>query len=58
MLFFIIKILNELWNTPNNFRFDFFHEQSRLDEILNSHYQEGGGENILHNLIMINFGKL
>lgn len=41
--------LRELWNNPNNFRFDFFHEQSRLDEILIGHYREHGGENILHN---------
>lgn len=44
------NILKELWNNPNNYRFDFFHEQSRLDEILNHHYHEIGGENILNNL--------
>jgi len=44
-----LTILKTLWETPNNFRFDFFHEQSRLDEILTGHYHEFGGENILNN---------
>jgi hypothetical protein len=44
------SILKTLWETPNNFRFDFFHEQSRLDEILADHYLELGGENILNNI--------
>lgn len=45
------KVLKELWDKPNNFRFDFFHEQSRLDEILAGHYQGQGGENLLNNLV-------
>jgi hypothetical protein len=42
------NILNELWNNPNNFRFDFFHEQSRLDELLKFNFEMVGGENILN----------
>lgn len=42
-----LNTLNTLWNTPNNFKTDFFHEQSRLDEILLEKYSLEGGENIL-----------
>lgn len=42
-----INTLNTLWDKPNNFKLDFFHEQSRLDEILFEKYSLGGGENIL-----------
>ena len=41
------SILNLLWNEPKQFRFEFFHEQSRLDEILYDNFTFGGGENIL-----------
>ena len=40
--------LNELWNNPKEFRFDFFHEQTRLDEILRPNFEMVGGENILN----------
>lgn len=40
--------LNELWNNPKEYRFDFFHEQTRLDEILKSNFELEGGENILN----------
>lgn len=42
------EILNLLWDHPKNFKLDFFHEQSRLDEILHSKYELSGGENILN----------
>jgi len=41
------EILDNLWKNPNNFRFDFFHEQSRLDELLSDFYAIEGGKNIL-----------
>ena len=40
--------LNELWNNPKEYRFDFFHEQTRLDEILKTKFELDGGDNILH----------
>jgi hypothetical protein len=40
--------LNELWNNPKEFRFEFFHEQTRLDEILRPNFEMVGGENILN----------
>jgi len=43
-----MDILNKLWFEPNNFRFDFFHEQSRLDELLKSNFEVFGGDNILN----------
>lgn len=43
--------LNELWNNPKEFRFEFFHEQTRLDEILKPNFQLCGGENILNNTV-------
>lgn len=42
------KILNELWEKPNQFRFDFFHEQSRLDELIYQKFTLNGGQNILN----------
>ena len=42
------NILNLLWNEPKQFRFEFFHEQSRLDEILYDNFTFDGGENILN----------
>jgi hypothetical protein len=43
-----MDILNKLWFEPNNFKFDFFHEQSRLDELLKSNFEVFGGDNILN----------
>ena len=40
--------LNELWDNPKEFRFEFFHEQTRLDEILRPKFEIIGGENILN----------
>lgn len=40
------QTLNELWEDPQRFRFDFFHEQSRLDEMLEEFYLLDGGEQI------------
>ena len=45
------NLLDELWEKPNSYRFQFFHEQSRLDELLHENYSLIGGENILHKLI-------
>jgi hypothetical protein len=45
------NLLNELWNQPNNYRFDFFHEQSRLDELLVDYFKMEGGESILNKTI-------
>ena len=42
------NILNLLWDEPKQFRFEFFHEQSRLDEILYENFKFVGGENILN----------
>ena len=45
------NILDLLWNEPKQFRFEFFHEQSRLDEILYNNFTFDGGENILNKTI-------
>lgn len=42
------NILNELWNNPKQFKFEFFHEQSRLDELIYENFKLDGGENILN----------
>ena len=42
------KTLDLLWNDPNQFRFEFFHEQTRLDEILGVNFEMEGGEKILN----------
>jgi hypothetical protein len=42
------NILNLLWCEPKQFRFEFFHEQSRLDELLYDNFKIDGGENILN----------
>jgi hypothetical protein len=42
------NILNLLWDEPKQFRFEFFHEQSRLDELLYDNFTFNGGENILN----------
>ena len=44
------SILNRLWEDPGDYRFGFFHEQSRLDEILIDTYSQPGGENISNRL--------
>ena len=44
------KTLDTLWNDPGKFRFEFFHEQTRLDEILKSNFELPGGENILNKI--------
>ena len=41
------QTLNKIWEDPQRFRFDFFHEQSRLDEMLEEFYLLEGGEQIL-----------
>jgi hypothetical protein len=45
------SMLNLLWNEPKQFRFEFFHEQSRLDELLHENFKLDGGENILNKRI-------
>ena len=42
------KTLDLLWSEPNEFRFEFFHEQTRLDEILRPNFEISKGENILN----------
>jgi hypothetical protein len=42
------ETLDLLWNDPKNYKIDFFHEQSRLDQILMSKFELSGGENILN----------
>jgi hypothetical protein len=46
------NVLDLLWNEPRQFRFEFFHEQSRLDEILYNNFTFNGGENILKKEMM------
>jgi hypothetical protein len=43
-----LKILDELWNNPGDHRFGFFHEQTRLDELIHNNLLLPGGENILY----------
>jgi hypothetical protein len=45
------NILNELWDNPKQFKFEFFHEQSRLDELIYENFKLEGGENILNKTI-------
>jgi hypothetical protein len=45
------SMLNLLWDEPKQFRFEFFHEQSRLDELLHDNFKLDGGENILNKTI-------
>jgi hypothetical protein len=45
------NILNELWSNPKEFKFEFFHEQSRLDELIHGNFKLSGGENILNKII-------
>ena len=46
------SMLNLLWDEPKQFRFEFFHEQSRLDELLHENFKLDGGENILNKTII------
>lgn len=41
------ETLQYLWDVPNEFRWEFFHEQSRLDEILIKKFESLGAENII-----------
>jgi hypothetical protein len=41
------NMLNTLWSEPKDYRFTFFHEQSRLDELIYDKFTVQGGENIL-----------
>lgn len=43
-----INTLEELWNNPKRYKHDFFHEQTRLDELLKPYFELSGGENILN----------
>lgn len=45
------NVLSELWNNPSQYRFEFFHEQTRLDELLFPIFTNEGGDNILHKKI-------
>jgi hypothetical protein len=42
------NMLNTLWSEPKDYRFVFFHEQSRLDELIYDKFTGEGGENILN----------
>jgi hypothetical protein len=42
------NMLNTLWSEPKDYRFTFFHEQSRLDELIYNKFTIQGGENILN----------
>lgn len=42
------NMLNTLWSKPKDYRFTFFHEQSRLDELIYDKFTVQGGENILN----------
>jgi hypothetical protein len=44
-------ILNELWNNPKQFKFEFFHEQSRLDELIYDNFKLDSHGNILNKVI-------
>jgi len=45
------NLLNKLWDEPNQFKFEFFHEQSRLDELIYENFKFEGGDNILNKTI-------
>ena len=42
------NMLNTLWSEPKDYRFTFFHEQSRLDELIYDKFTVQGGKNILN----------
>lgn len=44
------KTLDLLWNDPKEFRFEFFHEQTRLDQILKPNFELPQGENIFNRM--------
>lgn len=46
------KTLDYLWENPQGYKTNFFHEQSRLDEILIDKFNLPGGENILNKEIL------
>jgi hypothetical protein len=46
-----LDLLNSLWNNPGHCRFGYFHEQTRLDELLQNLFLLPGGENIFNRLI-------
>jgi hypothetical protein len=41
-----MNMLKNMWNNPGDCRFDYFHEQSRLNELLRNYFSIPGGENI------------
>lgn len=41
-----LNLLNNLWDNPGHYRFGSFHEQTRLDELLQDFFLLPGGENI------------
>lgn len=43
-----MNTLSNMWDNPEDCRFDYFHEQSRLNELLRDHFSIPGGENINH----------
>ena len=45
-----MNMLRNLWDNPGNYKFGFFHEQTRLDDFLQETYSLPGGENIYNKL--------
>jgi hypothetical protein len=45
------NLLNKLWNEPNQYRFEFFHEQTRLDELIYDKFSLSSDENIINKSI-------
>jgi hypothetical protein len=41
-----MDILTNMWNDPGDCRFDYFHEQSKLNKLLQNNFSMSGGENI------------
>ena len=46
-----MNMLRNLWDNPGHCRFGYFHEQTRLDELLQNLFLLPGGENIFNRLI-------
>ena len=46
-----LNLLNHLWDNPEQYRFGSFHEQTRLDELLQDFFSLPGGENILNKMV-------
>lgn len=42
------NMLDLLWETPNEYRTQFFHEQSRLDQLIFDNFLQPNGKNILN----------